>query len=105
MHQALRNEFENLKALSESKDVSLALIETQLEHVIFVSSNGLLVCLALEEGKIHNMLSCFKVNLDRWKWAEAEGFSIEEGIPDDLAAEILTKFNTPNEYLNYLNLL
>ena len=104
MHPALRKEFENLKTLSEQKGVSLTLMETQLENVVFISSDERLVCLALEEGKIHNMLSCFKVNLDRWKWAEEEGFSIKEGIPDDLAAEILIKFNTPDEYLNYLNL-
>jgi len=104
MHPALRKEFKNLKALSEKKGISLALIETQLENVVFISCDERLVCLALEEGKIHNMLSCFKVNLDKWKWAEEEGFSIKEGIPNDLAAEILIKFNTPNEYLKYLNL-
>ena len=105
MHQALKNEWKNLKALSEQKDVSLAIIETKLENVVFVSSGERLACLGLEEGKIHNMLSCFKVDLDKWKWAKEEGFNIEEGIPADLAAEILIKFNTPDEYLNYLNLL
>lgn len=104
MHQALREEFENLKTLSNQKDASLALIETKVENIIFVSSGERLVCLALEEGKIHNMLSCFKVNLKKWEWAEEEGFNLEDGIPDDLISEILIKFNTPDEYLNYLEL-
>jgi len=104
MHQVLRREFENLKTLSNQKDVPLAIIETKVEHIVFVSSGERLVCLALEEGEIHNMLSCFKVNLKKWEWAEKEGFSLENGIPDDLISEILIKFNTPNRYLDYLGL-
>ena len=105
MHQALRKEFENLKVLAHSKDVPLSLMETQKENVIFVSSGERLVCLAIEEGKIHNMLSCFRVNLKKWEWAEAEGFSLIDGLPQNLINEILIKFHTPDEYLNYLNLL
>jgi len=102
---ALKKELKNLKSLSLEKGVSLAFVETNLENVVFVSSGKRLVCLAVEEGKIHNMLSCFKVNLKKWEWATEEGFSAEEGIPDNLAAEILIKFNTPDKYLGYLNLL
>jgi len=104
MHQALRREFKNLKTLSDKKSVPLAIIETKVEYIAFVSSGERLVCLAIEEGEIHNMLSCFKVNLKKWKWAEEEGFSLENGIPDDLISEILIKFNTPNRYLDYLGL-
>jgi len=104
MHQALKREFKNLKTLSQEKDISLSLMETKLENVVFVSSGKRLVCLAVEEGKIHNVLSCFKVNLSKWKWAEEEGFSLEDGLPEKLIDEILIKFNTPSEYLNYLNL-
>ena len=104
MHQALRREFKNLKTLSDKKSVPLAIIETKVEYIAFVSSGERLVCLAIEEGEIHNMLSCFKVNLKKWEWAEKEGFSLENGIPDDLISEILIKFNTPNRYLDYLGL-
>ena len=104
MHPALKKEFENLKILSKEKDAPIALIETQLENVVFISSGKRLVCLVIQEGKIHNMLSCLKVDLNKWEWAEKEGFSLEEGIPEDLSKEILTKFQTPSEYLNYLNL-
>ena len=104
MHPALKREFENLKTLAEKRDIPLAIIETKLEHVIFVSSGKRLVCLAIEEGKIHNMLSCLKVNLKKWEWAEEEGFNLEDGIPQNLIDEILIKFNTPSEYLNYLGL-
>ena len=102
MHPALKKEFKNLKALSQ--DSSLAIIETQLDHVAFISNGDKLICLAIEETKIHNMLSCFKVDLKKWKWAEQEGFNLEEGIPEELTKEILVKFKTPSEYLNYLNL-
>ncbi|MAH48967.1 hypothetical protein CMI37_24280 [Candidatus Pacearchaeota archaeon] len=105
MHAALRKEFENLKSLSKEKGVSISLMETMVEHVIFVSSGKKLVCLAIQEGKIHNMLNCFRVNLKKWEWAEAEGFNLEEGIPDSLSEEILIKLNTPDEYLSYLGLL
>ena len=104
MHQALRRELKNLKALSDKKSVPLAIIETKVEYIAFVSSGERLGCLAIEEGEIHNMLSCFKVNLKKWEWAEKEGFSLENGIPDDLISEILIKFNTPNRYLDYLGL-
>ncbi len=105
MHQALRKEFENLKALSRKKNESLAIIETQMENAVFISNGERLVCLAIEETEIHNILSCFKVNLKKWEWAEKEGFSIKAGIPNDLAKEILIKLQTPSEYLKYLNLL
>ena len=105
MHQALRKEFENLKALSQDKDEPLALIETKMENAVFISNGKKLICLVIEETKIHNMLSCFKVNLKKWEWAENEGFKIENGIPKKLANEILVKFDTPSEYLDYLNLL
>ena len=102
MHAALRQEFESLKKLASEKDVNLAVIETQLDSVIFISCNKgkKLICLALAEGKIHNTLSCFKVNLKKWQWAENEGFSLEDGIPDDITNQILIKFNTPEEYLS-----
>ena len=102
MHSALRKEFQNLKALS--KDSPLSIIETQLENVAFVSNGDKLICLVIEETKIHNILSCFRVNLKKWEWAEKEGFNLQDGIPDDLSKEILIKFQTPSEYLNYLNL-
>ena len=104
MHKALKREFENLKTLSQEKDTPLSIIETKLDNVVFVSSGKRLVCLAVEEGKIHNMLSCFKVNINKWNWAEEEGFSLEDGLPEKLIDEILIKFNTPSEYLNYLDL-
>ena len=102
MHPALKKEFKNLKSLS--KDSQLAIIETQMENVAFISNGDKLICLVIEETKIHNLLSCFKVNLKKWEWAEKEGFSIEDGIPEDLSKEILIKLQTPSEYLNYLNL-
>lgn len=105
MHQALRKEFENLKTLSHKKNESLAIIETQMENAVFISNGKRLVCLAIEETEIHNLLSCFKVDLKKWEWAKEEGFSVEAGIPDDLAKEILIKLQTPSEYLRYLNLL
>ena len=104
MHNALRKEFKNLKILSQEKNVPLALIETKLENIIFISSGKRIVCLALEEGKIHNVLSCFRVDLNKWVWAEKEGFSIEKGIPEILTNEILIKFHTSDEYLDYLGL-
>ena len=104
MHSALKKEFSNLKALALKKSVPIAVIETQLEHVAFVSSGKKLICLVIEEEEIHNMLSCFKVNLTKWEWAETEGFSLEDGIPRDVADVILIRFSTPKEYLNYLGL-
>jgi hypothetical protein len=102
MHPALKKEFENLKALSEGS--SLAIIETQMENVAFISNGDKLVCLVIQETKIHNVLSCYRVNLKKWEWAEKEGFSLEEGIPEDLSKEILIKFQSPSEYLNFLSL-
>ena len=104
MHPALRKEFDNLKALATEKNVSLALIESVREQVIFISADEKLVCLVLEEDEIHNMLHCFKVDVNKWKWAEDEGFELEKEIPEDLAGEILTKLQTPKEYLKYLGL-
>ena len=104
MHSALRKEFDNLKALATEKGVSLALIETQMENIAFISSGKKLVCLAVEEGKIHNMLNCFRVNINKWSWAESEGFNLEDGIPKDISEEILIRFKTPEEYLSYLDL-
>ena len=104
MHQALRKEFDSLKALALRKGTSLALIETQLEHVVFISSDKKIVCLVIEEGRIHNTLTCFKVNMNKWAWAESEGFSLKNGIPNDIASEILIKFKTADEYLGYLGL-
>ena len=105
MHPALRKEFENLKSLPQKESSSLAIMETKMENAVFISNGEKLVCLVVEETKIHNMLSCFKVNLKKWEWAEDEGFKIEDGIPKKLANEILVKFNAPSEYLDYLNLL
>ena len=102
MHPALKKEFKNLKALSQS--LPLAMIETRMENVVFISNGDKLVCLVVEETKIHNLLSCFKVDLKKWEWAIREGFSVEEGFPEDLGKEILIKFQTPSEYLNYLDL-
>ena len=104
MHKALRKEFENLKSLAIKRNVSLSLLETQIDNVAFISSGKKLVCLAIEEGKILNMLNVFKVNLNKWAWAESEGFKLEEGIPSDITNEILIKFQTPTEYLKYLGL-
>jgi len=104
MHKALRKEFENLKNLSREVDSPLAIIETKMENAAFVSNGKKLVCLVIEETKIHNTLSCFRVNLKKWEWAENEGFAIEDGIPKKLADEILIKFQTPSEYLSYLDL-
>ena len=105
MHPALRKEFENLKSLSQEEHSPLAIIETKMENAVFISNGKKLVCLVIEETKIHNMLSCFKVNLKKWEWAEKEGFKIEEGIPKKLADEILIKFQAPSEYLDYLDFL
>ena len=103
MHPALKKEFENLKALAEKKDKSIAVIETQLEHVVFISSGEKLACLVITEEEIHNLLTCFKVNLNKWKYANDEGFGIKD-IPECLAKEILVRFNSPTEYLRYLDL-
>ena len=104
MHQALKNEFSNLKELALKKDVPLALVETQLENIAFISSGKRLVCLAVIEDEIHNMLSCYRVNVNKWAWAENEGFDLSEGIPKDITDEILVRFKTPTEYLEYLKL-
>ena len=104
MHKALRKEFENLKILSQKNNVSLSLIETQREDIAFISNGKRMVCLAIQETEIHNVLSCFRVDLDKWRWAENEGFKLENGLPDELVSEILIKFQTPGEYLKYLNL-
>tara|TARA_Y100000593_G_C4299648_1_gene332657 strand:+ start:1641 stop:1955 length:315 start_codon:yes stop_codon:yes gene_type:complete len=104
MHPVLAKEFQNLKVLSDKNNGSLALIETQREDIIFISNGKKLVCLAIKETEIHNVLSCFRVNLEKWQWAEDEGFELENGLPDDLISEILIKFQTPGEYLRYLNL-
>ena len=104
MHQALRKEFENLKHLSQGSNTPLSLIETKREDIVFISNGKRLVCLAIQETKIHNILSCFRVNIKKWKWAEDEGFELENGLPDELIGEILVKFQTPGEYLRYLNL-
>jgi len=103
MHQALRNEFNNLKKLGTQKGIPLALIETQIENVVFISSGERLVCLAIAEDEIHNMLSCYRVDMKKWNWAEAEGFTLQD-IPKDLTNEILIRFKTPTEYLKYLKL-
>jgi hypothetical protein len=102
MHSALRKEFENLKSLSQEEGSPLAIIETKMENAVFVSNGEKLVCLVVEETKIHNVLTCFKVNLKKWEWAADEGFTMEDGIPKELADEILIKFQTPSEYLGYL---
>jgi hypothetical protein len=102
MHSALRKELENLKSLSQEEGSPLAIIETKMENAVFVSNGEKLVCLVVEETKIHNVLTCFKVNLKKWEWAADEGFTMEDGIPKELADEILIKFQTPSEYLGYL---
>ena len=104
MHPALRKEFQNLKVLALEKGIHIAIIETQLEHVAFISSDKKLVCVIIEEGKIHNTLSCFKVNMNKWAWAEDEGFTIKDGIPRDIADEILIRIKSPEEYLSHLGL-
>ena len=103
MHQALKKEFENLKTLANKRGASVALVETQLENVVFISSGEKLVCLVIIEEEIHNLLSCFKVDINKWKWAQDEGFGVKD-IPDCLSKEILIKFHTPSEYLGYLDL-
>jgi len=104
MHQALKREFDNLKTLANKKGKTIALMESNLENVIFISSGKKLVCLVVREEEIHNILTCFKVNLKKWEWAEAEGFSISDGLPKALQSEILIKLPTPSEYLGYLDL-
>jgi hypothetical protein len=104
MHQALKNEFSNLKELALKKGVSLALVETQLENIAFISSEKRLVCLVVVEGEIHNMLSCYKVNVNKWAWAENEGFDLNGDMPKDITDEILARFKAPTEYLEYLKL-
>ena len=103
MHQALRREFENLKIIAQKRGISLALMETQLENVIFVSSGEKVVCLVILEEEIHNLLACYKVDLRKWKWAQDEGFKIKD-IPECLSKEILVKLNAPSEYLRHLGL-
>ena len=103
MHQALRKEFENLKIIAEKRGISLVLMETQLENVVFISSGEKIVCLVILEEEIHNLLACYKVDLNKWKWAQDEGFEIKD-IPECLSKEILIKFHTPSEYLGYLGL-
>lgn len=103
MHPALKKEFENLKALAERKNKSVVLMETKLENVVFISSDEKLACLVISEEEIHNLLTCFKVNLNKWKYAHDEGFEIKD-IPECLAKEILVRFNSPTEYLRYLDL-
>ena len=101
MHPALRQEFKNLKALADKKEKIINLMESNLDQVIFVSSGKKMVCLVLIEEEIHNVLTCFKVDLNKWKWAEDEGYSIKT-LPKDLQNQILIKFQSPTEYLNYL---
>lgn len=103
MHQALRKEFENLKIMAEKRDIPMVLMETQLENVVFVSSGEKIVCLLIIEEEIHDLLSCYKVDLNKWKWAQDEGFKIKD-IPECLSKEILIKFHTPSEYLRHLGL-
>jgi hypothetical protein len=102
MHPALRREFENLKALADKKEKPVAIMETQLENVAFISSGEKLVCLVILEEEIHNLLSCYRVNLSKWKYAQDEGFGVKD-IPECLGKEILIKFNSPTEYLRYLD--
>ncbi len=103
MHQALRLEFENLKALADKRGATINIMESNLENVVFVSSGEKLVCLTIQEDEIHNILTCFKVNLNKWKWAEDEGFTVKN-LPQGLQSEILIKLRTPSEYLGYLGL-
>ena len=103
MHPALRQEFENLKKLADKKGKILGLMESNLEQLIFISSDKKMVCLVVLEEEIHNLLTCFKVDLNKWKWAEDEGYTIKT-LPKDLQNEILIKFESPNEYLRYLGL-
>ena len=103
MHTALKQEVQNLKDLALRKGVPLTFAETTLDTVAFVLTNKKLVCLTLVEDEIHNMLTCYKVDINKWNWAELEGFTTEEEFPK-IANEILIKFNTPKEYLRYLGL-
>ena len=103
MHPALKKEYENLKELAKRKNKSIVLMETQLENVVFISSNEKLACLVIVEEEIHNLLTCFKVDLNKWKYAHDEGFG-SENIPNNLAKEILIKLNSPTEYLKYLGI-
>ena len=85
------------------KDVILSFLETSLEEVAFVSSGKRLVCLVLKEGKVHYTLTCYKVDLRKWKWAEQEGFDSEEEF-GKVVDQILEQFKTPEQYLKYLKL-
>lgn len=105
MHEVLEKEFSNLKKLAFKKETSLVLIRTQLDCVAFVSSGEKVVCLVIVEEKFHDVLSCFKVNLNKWTWAENEGFDLSgKNTPKDVVNEILIPFKTFGEYLKYLDL-
>tara|TARA_B100000959_G_C14964027_1_gene616976 strand:- start:1726 stop:2037 length:312 start_codon:yes stop_codon:yes gene_type:complete len=103
MHSILKKELKNLKSLAVEKDVVLSFLETSLEEVAFVCSGKRLVCLVLKEGKVHYSLTCYKVNLKKWKWAEQEGFETEEQL-GEVIDQILEQFKTPDQYLKYLKL-
>lgn len=105
MHPLLEKEFDELEALAFTKGIVVELIETELEEVIFVISEGKMICLTIVKSEEQDFFICYKVDINKLLWAEEEGFRTEDGFILGIEKEILNLFKSRTAYLKYLNLL
>jgi hypothetical protein len=85
------------KSLESSGEV--VKVKSSKEHDCFIMASGRLNK-AVIIGIAFETLTAFKINIQRWSWAEAEGFTLDD-IVDKLGSEIFEKID-PNSVVAYM---
>lgn len=105
MHSVLKTEFDELEALAFKKDIDIELLKTEIEEVVFILSEGKMICLTVVKSEEQDFFICYKVDINKLVWAEQEGFRTGDGFILGIEKEILHLFKSRTAYLKYLNLL
>ena len=74
-------------------------VRTSADNDCFIIASGKLNK-AVMIGISFDTLIAFKMNIQKWLWAEAEGFDIDQMV-DNFASEIFEKMN-PDEVIDYM---
>ena len=105
MRTILKKEFNEIEAVAIEKGIAVRLLETELEEVIFVVSEGKTICLTSFKSEERELFVCYKVDINKLLWAEEEGFRTADGFILGVEKEILHLFESRRAYFKYLNLL
>ncbi|MAF42590.1 MAG: hypothetical protein CMI54_00280 [Parcubacteria group bacterium] len=105
MHPNLKKEVNKIGDLAKEKGVGFSFTQTISSDVVLLSCNKLVGMMIFkeEEENDNEIIGCFKIDMKKWRWAEAEGFAEDEDAFVGIINEILTTVSY-QDFIKHLKL-